>query len=344
MEANKADVRIAVIGVGGAGSNAVNRLKKNGIESALTIAVNTDAKHLRFIDSHEKILIGKSVTKGLGSGGMPEVAKKCAEADRKLISERIGEKELVFICAGMGGGTGTGASPIIADIAKEKGAIVIGMVTYPFALERSRLKTAQMGIQKLMGVCDTIVVIDNNRMAQYFPDLPLDKAFEMADNIVGRAVKGISDSIVLPSMLNMDFADFKAVMAKKGLSMISLGEGRGANKIEEAVKNTLDHPLLDVDYEDAKGALVHVEGNPKLTLGEAIRIGELMTISFSPDSEVKLGARVNPSLSEDAVVVTAVITGVKSPHILPYLTGMDKHEPAGAEPGAEEKYKAPVLA
>ncbi|MEM4195341.1 MAG: cell division protein FtsZ [Candidatus Anstonellales archaeon] len=315
MAANNADVRIAVIGVGGAGSNAVSRLKKAGIESARTIAVNTDARHLKFIHADEKILIGKKITKGLGAGGMPDVAKKCAEEDRKLISERIGDNELVFICAGMGGGTGTGAAPIVADVAKEKGAIVIGMVTYPFALERSRIKTAQMGIKKLMGVCDTVVVIDNNRLVQYFPDLPLNQAFELADSIVGRAVKGISDSIVLPSMLNMDFADFKAVMARKGLSMISLGEGRGPNKIEEAVKNTLTHPLLEVDYEDAKGALVHVEGSPKLTLWEAIRIGELMTISFSPDAEVKLGARVNPSMSEDSVVVTAIVSGVKSPYM-----------------------------
>ncbi len=331
MATNNADVRIAVIGVGGAGSNAVSRLKKSGIESARTIAVNTDAKHLRFIHSDEKILIGKSITKGLGAGGVPDVAKKCAEEDRKLLAERIGENEVVFISAGMGGGTGTGAAPIIADIAKEKGAIVIGMVTYPFALERSRMKTAQAGIKKLINVCDSVVVIDNNRMVQYVPDLPLDKAFELADSIVGRAVKGIADSIVLPSMLNMDFADLKAVMEKKGLSMISLGEGKGPNRVEEAVKNTLEHPLLEVDYEDAKGALVHVEGSPKLTLGEAIRIGELMTVSFSPDAEVKLGARVNSSLSEDEVVVTAVITGVKSPHI----TGMREPEPAYLEQKSE---------
>ncbi|MGB9719538.1 MAG: cell division protein FtsZ [Candidatus Anstonellales archaeon] len=331
MTGNNADVRIAVIGVGGAGSNAVNRLKKNRIESARTIAVNTDARHLKFIHSDEKILIGKSITKGLGAGGMPEVAKKCAEADRKLLSERIGEMDIVFISAGMGGGTGTGAAPIIADIAKEQGAITVAMVTYPFAIERSRIKTARMGIQKLINVCDTVVVIDNNRMVQYVPNLPLDKAFELADSIVGRAVKAIADSIVLPSMLNMDFADFKAVMAKKGLSMISLGEGKGANKIEEAVKNTLEHPLLEVDYEDANGALVHVEGSPKLTLAEAIRAGELMTVSFSPDSEVKLGARVNPSMSEDAVVLTAIITGVKSPHII----GMSEPKLATTEQKAE---------
>jgi len=316
MPGNKADVRIAVIGVGGAGTNAVSRLKKGGIESARTIAVNTDARHLNFVHADEKIIIGKSLTKGLGAGGMPDVAKRCAEEDRKILSKKIGENELVFISAGMGGGTGTGAAPVIAEIAKEQGAITVAMVTYPFALERSRIKTAQMGIKKLLNICDSVVVIDNNKMVQYAPDLPIDKAFELADNILGRAVKAISDSIVLPSLLNMDFADFKAVMGRKGLSMISLGEGKGASRIEEAVKNTLEHPLLEVDYEDAKGALVHVEGSPKLTLGEAIRIGELMTISFSPDAEVKLGARVNPSIPEDRVIVTAVITGVKSPLIM----------------------------
>jgi cell division protein FtsZ len=316
MPGNKADVRIAVIGVGGAGSNAVSRLKKGGIESARTIAVNTDARHLNFVHADEKIIIGKSITKGLGAGGIPDVAKRCAEEDRKILSKKIGENDLVFISAGMGGGTGTGAAPVIAEIAKEQGAITVAMVTYPFALERSRIKTAQMGIKKLLNICDSVVVIDNNKMVQYAPDLPIDKAFELADNILGRAVKAISDSIVLPSLLNMDFADFKAVMGRKGLSMISLGEGKGTNRIEEAVKNTLEHPLLEVDYEGAKGALVHVEGSPRLTLGEAIRIGELMTISFSPDAEVKLGARVNPSIPEDRVIVTAVITSVKSPLIM----------------------------
>lgn len=308
-------VRISVIGIGGAGCNSVNRLSKAGIRSANTIAINTDGKHLRITDAAQKILIGKSITKGLGAGGDPLIAKKVAESDAEMLREKIGENELVFICAGMGGGTGTGAAPVIARIAKEQGAIVVSMVTYPFALERVRLKKAQEGIKNLVNIADTVVVIDNNRLASYAPNLPVDDAFKLADSIIGRAVKGISDTIMFPSLINVDFADVKSVMKSGGLAMISLGRGSGVDKIDRVVKDTLDHPLLDVDYENARGCLLHLEGGPDLTLSDAITTGEKITTSFDADANIKVGARINPS-SRDSISVTAIVTGVSSPNIL----------------------------
>ncbi|MEW6722365.1 MAG: cell division protein FtsZ [Candidatus Micrarchaeota archaeon] len=308
-------IRISVIGVGGAGCNCVNRLYQGGIKSAKAVAINTDGKHLNMIGAHKKILLGRSITRGLGAGGDMSVAKKCADADRDMLKKEIGENELVFLCAGMGGGTGGGAAPPIAQIAREQGAIVVAMVTYPFALERVRLKKAQQSLQALVDVCDTVVVVDNNRLASYVPNLPVNKAFELADSITTRAVTGISDTIMFPSLMNVDYADVKTVMEGGGLSMISLGSGNGHNKVEDVVKDTLEHPLLDVNYEGAKGCLIHLEGGPDLSLGDAIKAGELLTQSFDEGASVKMGARINPTL-RDSMRITAIITGVKSPYIM----------------------------
>ena len=312
---SSAQVRISVIGVGGAGCNCINRLATSGIKSAKTIAINTDGKHLNMIKAGKKILIGKTITRGLGAGGHMDIARKCAEVDREMLKREIGESELVFLTAGMGGGTGGGAAPIAAEIAKEQGAIVVAIVTYPFALERVRLKKAQESLQALVAKCDTVVVIDNNRLASYVPNLPINKAFELADSITVRAVTGIADTIMFPSLINVDFADVRTVMQDGGLSLISLGEGSGMNKVDDVVKDTLAHPLLDVSYEGAKGCLLHLEGGPDLTLGDAIKTGEKMTESFDSMANVKMGARVNPSCTEK-IRATAIITGVKSQYIL----------------------------
>ncbi len=314
-EMDNSSVRISVLGLGGAGCNCVNRIFKDEIKSARTVAINTDGKHLNMIGAHKKILIGRNITRGLGAGGDMTLARKCAEADRDMLNKEIGENELVFICAGMGGGTGAGIAPVIAEIAKSNGAIVIAVVTYPFALERVRIKKAQLGIQELVKVCDTVVVIDNNRLASYVPNLPINKAFELADSITTRAVKGIADTIMFPSLMNVDYADVRSVMQNGGLSMISLGHGTGSNKVTDVVKDTLEHPLLDVNYEGAKGCLIHIEGGPDLTLGEAIKAGEKLTQSFDDNASIKIGARINPNL-QGAMSMTAIITGVKSPYIM----------------------------
>lgn len=314
-EGEASQIRISVIGVGGAGCNCVNRLYQSGIKSAKTMAVNTDGKHLNMIGSHKKILLGKSVTRGLGAGGDVGMGRKSAEVDREMLKREIDENELVFICAGMGGGTGGGAAPVIAEVAREQGAIVVAMVTYPFALERVRIKKAQASLHELVKVCDTVVVIDNNRLAAYAPNLPVNKAFELADSITTRAVSGIADTIMFPSLINVDYADVKTVMDGGGLSMISLGEASGPAKVEDVVKDTLEHPLLDVNYEGAKGCLIHLEGGPDLTLGEAIKAGELLTQTFDETASVKMGARIKADL-QGSMRITAIITGVKSPYIL----------------------------
>lgn len=304
-------IRIAVIGVGGGGCNTINRMMKNNIQSAQTIAVNTDSLHLRSMSAHKKVLIGGTITKGLGAGGFPEVAEKCAQASKQQLREVIGENELVFLCAGMGGGTGTGAAPVIAEIAKEAGAVVVSIVTIPFALERARLKKAVWGLQRLSAHSDTMAVIDNNRLVKYAPNLPISDAFNLADAITGKAVRGIADTIMLPSLMNIDYADVRSVMENGGVALISMGEAHGNDRVQNVVKNTLEHPLLDVSYEGAKGALVHICGGTSLSLGDAILVGEGITDTFDSNANVKMGARLDPALG-DTVTVTSIVTGLRS--------------------------------
>lgn len=313
-ETDPSNVRIAVIGAGGAGCNSVSRIMKQGIKTATTIAVNTDAAHLKITEAHKKHVLGYKITRGLGAGGEPSVARKCAEADADKLRELIGDNEIVFVLAGMGGGTGTGSSPILARVAKEQGAIVVGVVTIPFRIERVRLKKAKEGLDDLMKEADTVIVIDNNRLLEYAPNLPLNKALELADEIAARAVRGIADTIVLPSLINVDYADVKSVMKDGGLAMISVGESAGTDFVKNVVTNTMQHPLLDVDYEGAKGALLHIEAGQKLTLGEAVEISEGISSSFSEDASVKMGARISNSYMA-GVRVTAIVTGVKSPNL-----------------------------
>jgi len=305
-------IRIKVIGVGGGGCNTITRLTRSGIKSAETVAVNTDLKHLEIVESARKVLIGRSITKGLGSGGFPELAQKCAESSRRDLERIIGESELVFVVAGMGGGTGTGAAPVIADIAKQQGAVVVSMVTYPFTLERARLKKAEWGVSELKKVSDTVVVIDNNRLAALAPNLPIDQAFMLADEISARAIRGIADTIMFPSLINLDYADVKSTLGGTGFALISVGEGRGADKVANAVRSTIEHPLLDVDINGAKGALLHISGGPDLTLGEATKIGEGLTETFDEMANVIMGARVVPGM-EDALQVMAIMTGITTP-------------------------------
>lgn len=308
-------IKISVIGVGGAGCNTINRLSKLGIKSADTIAVNTDQLHLKMVDANKRLLIGGSITRGLGAGGFPEVAQKCAESCRDKLKEAVAGSELVFIAAGLGGGTGTGAAPIIADVARKEGAIVISMVTLPFSLERARIKKALWGLEQLKNASDTVVVVDNNKLTSYVPNLPMNQAFAIADEIVSRAVKGISDTITFPSLINIDFADVKSIMGGAGIAMISMGDGTGSDRVRQVVKNTLANPLLDVDCTGAKGALIHINGGSNLTLGEATEIGEKVTENFDAKANVIWGARLNPDVGEK-VTVTSIITGIHYKHLL----------------------------
>lgn len=328
MHEGGSSVRISVIGCGGAGCNAVSRITQSGIKSATTIAINTDASHLKITDAHRKHVLGYRVTKGLGAGGEPDVARKCAEADADKLKEVVGENEIVFVLAGLGGGTGTGSSPTIARVAKQQGAITIGVVTFPFALERVRIKKAQQGLQALMNECDTVILIDNQRLVDYAPSLPINDAFRIVDKISAHAVRGIADTIVFPSMMNIDYADVKSIMENGGLAMISIGEANGTDFVKSAIKNTLEHPLLDVDYEGAKGALVHIESSGRITLGEAIEISEGVSSGFDENANVKMGARISPDVNT-AVRVTAIVTGVKSKSLLSKSGKEEAPEAAG---------------
>ncbi|MDP2666100.1 MAG: cell division protein FtsZ [Candidatus Diapherotrites archaeon] len=307
--------KIMVIGAGGAGCNAVNRLASMNIAGAQLVAVNTDKQHLSIInDNITKILIGKSVTRGLGAGGYPEVGEKAAEVSKADLESVMRGVDMLFISAGMGGGTGTGSAPVIAQIAKEQGAIVIAMVTYPFALERARTIKAEEGIQRLAGICDTVIVIDNNRLAELVPNLPIQDAFRVADELIARVVSGITETITQPSLINLDFADVRSIMTGHGLSMIAVGESKSVNRVEEAVADTLNNTLLDVDIAGAKGALIHITGGYELTLGEANKIGEMLTEQLDNNATVIWGARINPSF-ENKIEVITVFTGVRSPFI-----------------------------
>ena len=307
---------IAVCGVGGGGSNTVQRLNRMGIKGATLIAFNTDAKHLNTLDpTIRKSLIGGPLTRGMGAGGFPEMGAKAAEYSRGEIEEALKDVNMLFLCAGMGGGTGTGAAPIIADVAKRNGSIVLGIVTFPFALERVRLNVARKGVEELSKSCDTLIVIDNQRLVELYPNLAIDQAFRVADEVAARAVRGITETINTPSLINLDFADVRNILNKGGLAMISIGEGHGSNKVEEAVENTLKNKLLDVDYEDATNMLIHITGGEDMTLGEANEIGGRLTEHVSPSANVIWGARIDPTYA-GKVEVIAIITGVKSSSIL----------------------------
>lgn len=308
--------RIVVVGVGGAGNNMVNRISQMGVKGAELVAVNTDRQHLALIsDDITKILIGASVTRGLGAGGNPQIGQKAAEVSRQALEQVLEGADLVFLLAGLGGGTGTGASPVIAQIAKERGAIVVSMVTYPFRLERARMEKADEGIQNLAECSDTVIVIDNNRLVELVPNLPLNDALKVADEVVARTIRGLTETITQPSVFkNIDYADVRAIMGTGGLSVISVGDGRGVNKVHDVVESTLKNALLDVDVTGAKGVLIHITGGPELTLGEANAIGELLTERVDPKATVVWGARIDPSF-QDRVEVIAIFTGVSSPFI-----------------------------
>ncbi len=308
--------KIMVVGVGGAGCNSINRLARSGIKGAEMVAINTDKNHLTIIsDQARKILIGASITRGLGAGGYPEIGAKSADVSREALEKVLDRADLVFLTCGMGGGTGTGASPVLAELARKQGAIVIGIVTYPFALERARLEKADGGIATLKEQVDTLIVIDNNRLVEIVPNLPIDQAFNVADEVIARAVRGITETITTPSLINLDFADVRAVMSNGGVSMIAVGEAKGVNRVDDVVENTLHHALLDVDFTGATGVLLHLTGGPDMTLGECNQIGEMLTEKVDPNATVIWGARIDPGM-EGKIEVIAIFTGIQSPYVL----------------------------
>jgi len=304
-----------VIGVGGAGNNTVTRLMEMGTTGAECIAINTDALHLGASRAHQKILIGEKLTKGLGVGGNPKLGKAAIEESKKRIEDLLSDVDIVFITAGLGGGTGTGAAPVVAEIARRKGAITVGVVTTPFRIEKGRMEYAAEALNEMRRECDTVVVIDNNKLMQLVPQLPINEAFRVADQVLANMIKGIVETISAPSLINLDFADFKTIVGRGGVAVVGVGESDAPNRAEEAVRNALRSPLLDVDYIGATGALIHVTGDNQMTMEEANRVGEIVTEMMDGNALVIWGARVNPE-QNGKLKVTLVMTGVNSPHIL----------------------------
>jgi len=307
--------RIVIVGCGGAGNNTVNRIHHMGVSGAETIAINTDKQHLDMIQADKRILIGKSLTKGLGAGGYPDVGKRAAEMARPTLEAVLESADLVFITAGMGGGTGTGSAPVVASIAKEQGAIVVGMVSYPFQVEKARLIRAEEGLEALASASDSVIVLDNNRLKNFVPNLPLGQAFSVMDQLIGETVKGISETITEPSLINIDYADVRAIMSKGGVAVMLVGESKQQNKAESVVRECLSNPMLDIDYRGATGSLIHITGGTDLTLQDAEEVATSLTYELDPHADVIWGARVRGDM-EGKIRVLAIMTGVKSAQIL----------------------------
>jgi len=307
---------IVVIGCGGSGSNTIQRITEEGITGAELYAINTDAQHLLNIKVSKKILIGRSRTKGLGAGSLPQIGQDAAQESKVAIEKAVGNADLVFITCGLGGGTGTGSAPVVAEIAREAGALTIAVVTLPFSVEgQIRMDNAEAGLERLRDAVDTVIVVPNDKLLEVVPHLPLQTAFKVCDEVLMRSVKGITELITKPGLVNLDFADVRVIMQKSGVAMIGLGEAEGENKAIESIQKALRSPLLDVDVSGATGALVNVVGGPDMTIAEAESVVNELYTRIDPKARLIWGAMVDPDL-ENMVRTMVVITGVKSPQIL----------------------------
>ena len=325
LKAGKANIK--VFGIGGAGCNAITWLFNKGINGAGVYGLNTDALHLSITKADEKILIGKELTKGLGAGGKAEIGREAAKESLSELKKATSNADMVFICAGMGGGTGTGCSPVIAQLAKEAGAVVIAVVTMPFECEKARIDKAEIGLQELREVVDTVIVIDNNRLVDIAGNLPMEQAFAVANELVSTMIKGIVETITLPSLINLDYADVSAIMRGGDVAVIGVGESDSSMRVDEAVRQALTHPLLDVDYRGATGALVHITCGPDFKLDEFSGVGSLVTENLSPEAQVIIGARIDKDFGTKVRVIT-IMTGVKSPYVL----GRESMDSAAPQP------------
>jgi cell division protein FtsZ len=307
-----------VVGAGGAGCNTLSRMMKVGIQGAETIAVNTDAQDLLYTAADRKILIGRDITGGLGAGNDPQKGEAAAREDESIIKDHLYGSDMVFVTCGLGGGTGTGGSPVISEVARKLGALTVAVVTLPFTVEGTRRKTnAEQGLENLKGVADSVIVIPNDKLLQLAPDLPLGAAFEVADKVLTDAIKGITELITKPGLVNLDFADIRTVLQNSGIAALGIGESDSANRAEEAALEAINSPLLDVDVTDAKGALVNVTGSPDFTVTEAERIVSKVSEALNPDAQLIWGAQISEEL-KNAVRVLVILSGVHSPYaVLP---------------------------
>lgn len=312
------NVSIKILGAGGGGSNTVNRMTTAGIVGAQLCALNTDAKHLLAIHSPKKILIGKRATKGLGAGALPEVGEQAAHENEEEIRNFIKGAHVVFVTAGMGGGTGTGAAQYISRMAKEEGALTMGIVTMPFKAEgRIRMENAEAGLEKMRRFCDTTIVIYNDKLLELVPRLPIDAAFKVADEVLMQCIKGMTEIITKPGLVNLDYSDLMTIMKGGGVAMIGMGESDEArDRVDFALNEALESPLLgEVDMSHARGALVRIVGGPDMTVSEAERAASLVSEKVNPSARIIWGCSVDPEL-ERTVRVLLVVTGVKAKSLL----------------------------
>lgn len=320
--------KIIVVGLGGAGNNTITTLYEMNVEGAESVAVNTDAKHLSITKADKKILIGKDTTNGLGAGGYPKIGQRAAEESRRELKEFLEDVDMVFVTCGLGGGTGTGASPIVAQMAKDAGAIVIGTVTMPFKMEGTRILKAEEGLKQLRQTSDTVIVIENQKLLQYAGDLPVKQAFAVADELISTMIKGVTETITQPSLVNLDYADVKTIMHSGGVAAIGIGEADSSERAKEAIAKAMKHPLLEMDYSGADGAIVQIIGGEDLKLDEINEVGEIISNQLDPEAQVIWGARVMPEYSGNLQVIS-IITGVNSPYILGPNQGSEQAQEEG---------------
>ena len=307
--------KIKVIGCGGAGGNTINRISEVGIVGAETISINTDAQDLLYTNANTKILVGRELTKGLGAGSIPQIGEEAARENEHEIRDALKGADLVFITCGLGGGTGTGSAPIVADIAKKLGILTVGIVTLPFEMEgQRRYENAIMGLEKLESIVDTLIVIPNDKLLELAPDLPLHTSFKVADEILTNAVKGIAELVTKAGLVNLDFADIRTIMGKGGAASIGMGESDSENRAQEAVEHAINNPLLDVDITGADGALINIVGGSDLSLAEAKQVVESVSSRLDEDAKIIWGAQISEDM-EKTLRVMLIVTGVQSSQI-----------------------------
>lgn len=330
-------VKIKVLGVGGGGNNAVNRMIDANVQSAEFVAINTDKQALLISKAEKRLQIGERLTKGMGAGAVPEIGRKAAEESKASITEILKGSDLVFITAGMGGGTGTGAAPVIAQIAKELGILTVGIVTKPFQFEnKTRMENAEKGINELKKYVDTIVVIPNERLLTILPEkTTLVEAFRYADDVLRQGIQGIADLIVFPGMINLDFADIGTVMKNRGLAHMGVGHGKGENKTLEAVRQAVASPLIETTIEGATGVVLNIKGGSDITLREVSEAANMVKEVIDPSCNLIFGSSIDPEM-RDEVEITIIATGFKSPEEI----AAEQAQREAAEQTAEEEQKA----
>ena len=310
------ETKITVVGCGGAGGNTVTRMADEGIHGAKLVAANTDAQHLATeVEADTKILMGRQRTGGRGAGSVPKIGEEAAQENIEDIQASIDDSDMVFVTAGLGGGTGTGSAPVVAQAAQEQDALTIAIVTIPFTAEGERRRAnADAGLERLRAVADTVIVIPNDRLLDYAPNLPLQDAFKICDRVLMRSVKGMTELITKPGLVNVDFADVKTIMENGGVAMIGLGESDSENKAQDSIRSALRSPLLDVEFDGANSALVNVVGGPDMSIEEAEGVVEEIYDRIDPDARIIWGASVDNSF-DGKMETMIVVTGVESPQI-----------------------------